>query len=301
MFQSGRFNSATTAWRWVPRFRFNGYYADYTTAALFAGSNSITATYIPTSGSGFIASTSTLVQSVAGDCAGITATKLTSSQNPSTLGQSITFSATVLATAIPACVIGTPGTGAATYAPSGIYGTVQFTVNGVAVGSPVTISSGSVNVFTGVAATYTTGALPAGTDVVGAVFTEENGYFRSSTAIGLSQVVNSSGFILAPALSALSIPQGAIAANNIAITDVGGFTGSVTLGVSGLPSGVTAVWGTNPTTGGSALTLTLPARSPPARSRSLSPEPRARDGSTAIAFTVASSAPTFLFPLRRPA
>ena len=74
----------------------------------------------------------------------------------------------------------------------------------------------------------------------GSSFSEENRFVQSSTAIGLSQVVNSSGFILAPALSALSIPQGAIAANNIAITDVGGFTGSVTLGVSGLPSGLNA-------------------------------------------------------------
>ena len=272
----------------------NGYYADYTTAALFAGSNSITATYIPTSGSGFIASTSTLVQSVAGDCAGITATKLTSSQNPSTLGQSITFSATVLATAIPACVIGTPGTGAATYAPSGIYGTVQFTVNGVAVGSPVTISSGSVNVFTGVAATYTTGALPAGTDVVGAVFTEENGYFESSTAIGLSQVVNSSGFILAPALSALSIPQGAIAADNIAITDVGGFTGSVTLGVSGLPSGLTAVFSTNPATSASTLTFTVASTvTVGTYTITVTGSSGTETGTAPIAFTVTTTTPSF--------
>jgi hypothetical protein len=38
--------------------------------------------------------------------------------------------------------------------------------------------------------------------------------------------------------------------------DAGGFVGSVTLAASGLPSGVGAVFGTNPTTGSSVLTLT---------------------------------------------
>jgi hypothetical protein len=41
-----------------------------------------------------------------------------------------------------------------------------------------------------------------------------------------------------------------------ATTDVGGFTGAVTLAASGLPSGVTASFTLNPTTGTSVLTLT---------------------------------------------
>ena len=233
-----------------------GFYADYTTAALFAGSNRITATYIPTSGSGYTASTATLVQSVAGNCAGITATTLSSSQNPSTLGQPVTLSATVVATAIPACVIGTPGTGTATYAPSGIYGTVQFTVNGVAAGAPVTVSSGSANVFTGVTATYMTSTLAAGTDVIGAVFTEGNGYFGSSTAMGLSQVVNGSGVILTPAPTALTIAKGSSGTSTITVT---GAASPVTLAAIGLPSGVTAAFSTNPTTGTSVLSLTVSA------------------------------------------
>ncbi len=228
--------------------------AKYTTAALFAGSNSITATYIPAIGSGYAASTATLVQSIAGNCAGITATTLSSSQNPSTQGQPVTLSATVAATAIPACVFGTPATGTATYAPSGIYGTVQFTVNGVAIGSPVTVSSGTANVFAGVTATYTTSSLPAGSDVVSAVFTEENGYFGSSTATGLGQVVNGSGFVLSSAPSALTIDQGSSATSTITVT---GNASLVTLAALGLPSGVTATFSPNPTTGTSVLTLTV--------------------------------------------
>ena len=50
--------------------------------------------------------------------------------------------------------------------------------------------------------------------------------------------------------------QGSTATDTVSVTDVDGFTGSVTLAASGLPSGVTAAFGTNPTTGSSVLTLT---------------------------------------------
>lgn len=233
--------------------------ASYTTAALFAGTNIVTATYIPTSGSTFAGSTTSLAQSVAGDCAGITATTLTSSLNPSIAGQSVTFTATVMATAIPACVIGTPGTGAATYAPSGIYGTVQFTVNGVAAGLPVTVSSGSANVFTGVAATFTTSALSAGTNVIGAVFTEGNGFFESSTATGLSQTVTAPTFTVSVSPASLTIAQGG--KGNSLLTVTGGFAGEfpegITFAASNLPNGVLASFSPTSTTGSSVLTLSV--------------------------------------------
>ncbi|MGB6384561.1 MAG: protease pro-enzyme activation domain-containing protein [Terriglobales bacterium] len=63
-------------------------------------------------------------------------------------------------------------------------------------------------------------------------------------------------FTLSDSPSSLSITQGGSGTSTITVTDVGGFTGSVTLAASGLPSGVTAAFGTNPTTGTSVLTLT---------------------------------------------
>jgi hypothetical protein len=54
----------------------------------------------------------------------------------------------------------------------------------------------------------------------------------------------------------LTITQGSSATDTITVTDVSPFAGSVTLAASGLPSGVTAAFGTNPTTGSSVLTLT---------------------------------------------
>ena len=64
------------------------------------------------------------------------------------------------------------------------------------------------------------------------------------------------GFTLAPSASALAITQGKTATDTVTVTDVNGFTGSVTLAASGLPSGVTVAYGTNPTTSTSVLTFT---------------------------------------------
>jgi subtilase family serine protease len=63
-------------------------------------------------------------------------------------------------------------------------------------------------------------------------------------------------FTLSDSPGSLSITQGSSGTSTITVNDAGGFTGSVTLAASGLPSGVTAAFGTNPTTGTSVLTLT---------------------------------------------
>jgi subtilase family serine protease len=66
-------------------------------------------------------------------------------------------------------------------------------------------------------------------------------------------------FTLSDSPSSLTITQGGSGTSTITVNDVNGFTGSVTLAASGLPSGVTAAFGTNPTTGTSVLTLTASA------------------------------------------
>jgi len=66
-------------------------------------------------------------------------------------------------------------------------------------------------------------------------------------------------FTLSDSPTSLTITQGSSGTSTITVNDVNGFTGSVTLAASGLPSGVTAAFGTNPTTGTSVLTLTASA------------------------------------------
>jgi kumamolisin len=64
-------------------------------------------------------------------------------------------------------------------------------------------------------------------------------------------------FTLSDSPSSLTITQGGAAGTStISVTDLGGFTGSVTLAASGLPSGVTASFSPNPTTSTSTLSLT---------------------------------------------
>jgi large repetitive protein len=99
-----------------------GGHASFTTSALSAGTHNVTAQYngdLRYSGSTSAPLSQTVVFA--------TSTSLSSSQNPSVLGASVTFTATVLN--VPA---GAPG-------PTG---TVTFTDNGSPVGSPVSLSGG---------------------------------------------------------------------------------------------------------------------------------------------------------------
>jgi N-acetylneuraminic acid mutarotase len=226
--------------------------ASYTTSALTAGGGDVTATYIPASGSPFTASTSaTLDQAVEGPCAGISATTLTSSLNPSGTGQPVTFNVSVTRVAAPACVLG-GGTGGTTTFPYSLAGTVQFTLNGVSMGSPVEVSSSG-------AASYTASLLPAGNDSMVATYTEDNGFVGSSVSSPLVQVVGataaSPGFALAPAAAMIAMQPGGSIAVNIAINPLGGFNGNVTLSADQMPNGVTASFGPNPASSTSVLTL----------------------------------------------
>jgi kumamolisin len=75
--------------------------------------------------------------------------------------------------------------------------------------------------------------------------------------INLLTGTSTPSFTLSASPSSVSITQGGAAGTStITVTDVGGFSGSVTLAASGLPSGVTATFSTNPTTSTSTLSLT---------------------------------------------
>lgn len=94
-----------------------------------------------------------------------TTTTVTSSLNPSTYSQSVTFTATVAPTV---------GTAVPT-------GTVQFSIDGTPVGGPVTLNNET--------ATYATNSLAVGTHTVAAVYTPGTSNFIGSNA-SLSQTVN---------------------------------------------------------------------------------------------------------------
>jgi hypothetical protein len=108
-----------------------------------------------------------------------TSTNLTSSPNPSTSGQSVTFTATVTAA--------NPGTDSSL--PSG---TVRFykcpTSVQCAFGSPNHLGNGTIGA--GGVATYTTSSLPVGTTYVEAVYPPSGTDFNGSVSNVVTQVVN---------------------------------------------------------------------------------------------------------------
>ncbi len=63
-------------------------------------------------------------------------------------------------------------------------------------------------------------------------------------------------FTLTANPSSVTIVQGGTGSSTITVTDFGGFTGAVTLSASNVPSGVTVVFGTNPTSTTSSVTIT---------------------------------------------
>ena len=67
------------------------------------------------------------------------------------------------------------------------------------------------------------------------------------------------GFTLSDSPASLNLIQGGSGTTTITVTPVNGFADGVTLAASGLPSGVTAAFGTNPATGSSVLTLAASA------------------------------------------
>ena len=136
-------------------------HASYSTSSLGVGSHTVSAAFTGTGGWGNSSGNGGNQQVNDG-----TSTSVGSSPNPSNLGQSVTFTATVTAADNGA---GTPT------------GSVVFTIDGNA-GSPVTVN-GSGN------ASYSTSSLGLGSHTVSAAFTGTGGW-QNSSGNGASQVVN---------------------------------------------------------------------------------------------------------------
>jgi Bacterial Ig-like domain (group 3)/FG-GAP-like repeat len=138
------------------------------TSTLAAGSHSITAQY--GGDANFAASTSpalTQVVNVGGTAA--TATTVASSLNPSTVGQSVTFTATSTSA--------TAGT---------LTGTISFFDGATQIGNPVTIAAGM--------STVSSATLPQGTHSITAKYSGD-AKFSTSTSPALSQVVNAAALV----------------------------------------------------------------------------------------------------------
>lgn len=165
-----------------------------------------------------------------------TSTTVSSSKNPTNVGESVTFTASVT--------------------PSAATGTVTF-FDG-------TTSLGTAQLSGGMATLPTT-ALAAGSHSISASYSGDATY-SGSTSTAITQTVNATGsFTLSASPASQSVSRGGTATISIAVTRSGGFTGAVTLSVSGVPRQSTAKFTTNPIPSGSTsttLTITTGRKTP---------------------------------------
>jgi uncharacterized membrane protein len=137
-------------------------------------------------------------------------------------------------------------------------GSVNLAVSGLPTGAtgsfttnPAT-SSSTLNVTAGA-------ATPAGSYTV--TITGTSGSLTHTTTVTL--VVIAPDFTLSATPSSQTVLQGNSATYNVTINPVNSFSGSVNLAVSGLPTGASGSFATNPATTSSALTFTAGAATPP--------------------------------------
>lgn len=197
------------------------------TSTMPVGTHTITATY--KGNTNYQTSTSVPVSLTVSQATSTTA--LASSPNPSTVGQTVTFTATVL--------------------PAAATGTVTFLDGGSAFGTG-TLSGGR--------ASLSTSSLSIGSHQITATYGGDSNA-ACSTSSPLTQTVNSApagDFSISASPSSRTVNRGSSTTYAVSIKRVSGFTGSVGLSVSGLPSGASGTFSTNPITNpGTSSTLTV--------------------------------------------
>ncbi|MGA2652693.1 MAG: cellulose binding domain-containing protein [Terracidiphilus sp.] len=145
------------------------------------------------------------------------------------------------------------GSATCTITVTGATGTPTISLTGLPSGVSASVTNPTSTTFVITLTASATATLGTSTITV----TVTSGTTSKSIIIPVT-ITTSSGtgsFTITPTASTLVIGLDAGGTDTINVTDVGGFTGAVTLTASGMPSGVTAAFGTNPTTGSSVLTL----------------------------------------------
>ncbi len=137
---------------------------------------------------------------------------------------------------------------------NGFAGSVALAASGLPTGVTASFSPSST---TGTSTLTLTASSSAATGTKSVTITGTSGSITHSTTISLTvNAAASPNFAIAAAPSSVSVNQGASASDTISITPQNGFSGSVALTASGLPSGVAASFSPATTTGTSTLTLT---------------------------------------------
>ena len=150
---------------------------------------------------------------------------------------------------------GSSGSSTITVNPSGGFtGSVSLAASGLPSGVTATFGT---NPTTSTSSVTFTASSTATTGTASVTITGTSGTLSHTATISLTVSAPATpNFSLSASPSSLTVVQGNSGSSTITVTPSGGFTGSVTLSNSALPSGVTASFGTNPTTSTSVLTFT---------------------------------------------
>ena len=152
-------------------------------------------------------------------------------------------------------VQGTSGTSTITVTPSnGFTGSVALSASGLPSGVTAAFSPASTTTTSTLTLTASSTAT-AGTSTV--TITGTSGSVTHTTTLSLTVTTAAqANYTLSVSPSSVTENQGAAATTTVSVAPVNGFTGSVSLAASGLPSGVTAAFSPASTTTTSTLTLT---------------------------------------------
>jgi subtilase family serine protease len=242
----------------------------------FAGTVALTATGMPSGVTAAFSPASTATRSTVTFTASATAAvapwTATITGTSGSLKSTVTIAVTMTApanftlTSTPGSVGIAPGTGGASTIAindqNGFTGTVSLTASGLPTGvtaafSPASTASKSTVTFTAA------GSAPASTSTV--TITGTSGSLTNKLTISLV-VTGPPTFSLSVSPAALSIAPGASAKSALTLTPQNGFTGSVTVSLSGLPAGVLGSFGPGTTSASLAVTLTVTAAAVPGTS-----------------------------------
>jgi subtilase family serine protease len=197
-------------------------------------------------------------------------------------GPSFTLSASAAALSVKQA---STGTGTLTVADqNGFTGSVNLGVTGLPSG--VTAAFSPTATITSSKVTFTVGpSTPAGSYPL--TVNGTSGSLSGTTVITLTVV--SPSFSLSTSPASLTVPRSTSGSSTLTVLDQNGFTGSVNLGVTGLPSGVTAVFSPAATITSSKVTFTV-GPSTPAGSYPLTVNGTSGSlsGTTALTLTVVS-------------
>jgi cellulose 1,4-beta-cellobiosidase len=223
--------------------------------ATVTGTAGTTLTFVATNTATVGAATVTITGS-----SGATTTTTTLTLNV-TAEPNFTISASPAAVSVPAATSGS--TSISIGYVGGLTGSVSLSASNLPAGVSANFSPNSVNSTGTVSVSFfVQSGTAAGTSNV--TITGTDGTISHSVTVALTIPGTASpSFTIAPASSALTLTPGSSTADTVTVAGSGGFAGSVTLAVSGLPTGVTASFGTNPTTGSSVLTLTAGSTAAP--------------------------------------